>query len=131
MSLIGADFQRVRIGIGHPGRKELVSGYVLHDFAKADQQWTEDLLEGMARHLDPLIAGDAPRIMNDVACFMNPQRSSVPKQSWEVSRQPGRKMEENRQAKEANPAPGKQNASKETGHDFRDVLGSLKDKFKK
>jgi PTH1 family peptidyl-tRNA hydrolase len=45
---LGGDFRRVRIGIGHPGRKELVSPYVLHDFARADADWLEPLLDGIA-----------------------------------------------------------------------------------
>ena len=41
---IGPDFTRVRLGIGHPGDKRLVSNYVLGDFAKADAEWVDDLL---------------------------------------------------------------------------------------
>jgi len=42
---IGPDYWRVRIGIGHPGHKDRVSGYVLHDFAKADADWLDDFEE--------------------------------------------------------------------------------------
>ena len=45
---IGNEYARVRIGIGHPGSKELVHGYVLHDFAKADAAWLEPLLDAVA-----------------------------------------------------------------------------------
>ena len=45
---IGNEYARVRIGIGHPGSKELVHGYVLHDFAKADAAWLEPLLDAIA-----------------------------------------------------------------------------------
>ena len=45
---IGDCYDRVRLGIGHPGRKELVAGYVLHDFAKADGDWLDDLLRGIS-----------------------------------------------------------------------------------
>ena len=38
---VGNEYARVRIGVGHPGAKELVHGYVLHDFSKADQAWLE------------------------------------------------------------------------------------------
>ena len=44
---IGENYRRVRLGIGHPGRKDLVSPYVLHDFAKSDQDWLDDLLRGI------------------------------------------------------------------------------------
>ena len=36
---IGPDYQRVRMGIGHPGHKDRVANYVLSDFAKSDQNW--------------------------------------------------------------------------------------------
>ncbi len=44
---IGADFERLRVGIGHPGEKSQVSNYVLHDFAKADQDWIARLQENL------------------------------------------------------------------------------------
>src|SRR3982075_3473357 len=49
-SHIGNDYRRVRIGIGHPGIKELVHGYVLSDFARSDRPWVEALCEAMADH---------------------------------------------------------------------------------
>jgi PTH1 family peptidyl-tRNA hydrolase len=47
---IGNDYRRVRLGIGHPGVKELVHGHVLSDFAKADRPWVEALCEAVADH---------------------------------------------------------------------------------
>jgi PTH1 family peptidyl-tRNA hydrolase len=44
----GPDFRRARLGTGHPGDKELVHGYVLADFHKAEQPWVEDLLRACA-----------------------------------------------------------------------------------
>jgi PTH1 family peptidyl-tRNA hydrolase len=52
---IGDGFRRLRIGVGHPGEKERVPGYVLHDFAKADAAWIEPLIEAIAEYL-PLLA---------------------------------------------------------------------------
>lgn len=46
------DFWRVRIGIGHPGDKARVSGYVLSDFAQADQVWLENILQKMPKALE-------------------------------------------------------------------------------
>ncbi len=43
------DFWRVRMGIGHPGDKNKVSGYVLSDFAKSDAEWLDVMLEGVVR----------------------------------------------------------------------------------
>src|SRR4029077_6036699 len=45
---IGNDYRRVRLGIGHPGVKELVHGHVLSDFAKSDRPWVEALCEAIA-----------------------------------------------------------------------------------
>jgi len=64
---IGNEYARVRIGIGHPGSKDLVHGYVLHDFAKADAAWLEPLLEAMAGAASRLAAGDGARFLTDVA----------------------------------------------------------------
>lgn len=64
---IGAEFHRVRIGIGHPGDKRLVSNYVLHDFAKADWDWIDPLLDAIADGAPKLADGDAPGFMTYVA----------------------------------------------------------------
>jgi peptidyl-tRNA hydrolase, PTH1 family len=45
---IGNEYRRVRLGIGHPGVKELVHGYVLSDFAKDERSWVESLREAIA-----------------------------------------------------------------------------------
>ena len=47
---IGDGFRRLRIGVGHPGVKEAVPHYVLHDFAKADRAWLEPLIDAIADH---------------------------------------------------------------------------------
>lgn len=64
---IGTDFTRVRIGIGHPGEKHLVSPYVLGDFAKADVEWINPLLRAIAECAPTLASGDGSRFMNAVA----------------------------------------------------------------
>ncbi|WP_350335063.1 aminoacyl-tRNA hydrolase [Coralliovum pocilloporae] len=63
----GKDYHRVRIGIGHPGSRERVHGYVLGDFAKADQEWLDPLLDEISRNADYLARGDAPGFMTRVA----------------------------------------------------------------
>ena len=45
---IGNDYRRVRLGIGHPGVKELVHSYVLADFAKDERPWVVSLCEAIA-----------------------------------------------------------------------------------
>ena len=64
---IGADYQRVRLGIGHPGHKDAVASYVLHDFAKADQVWLAELLSGIADGAGKLAQADTAGFMNAVA----------------------------------------------------------------
>lgn len=64
---IGNDYARVRIGVGHPGSKDLVSHYVLHDFAKADHEWLEPMLDAIVEAAGRLAAGDEARFLTDVA----------------------------------------------------------------
>jgi peptidyl-tRNA hydrolase, PTH1 family len=73
---VGEAYQRVRMGVGHPGRKEAVAGYVLHDFAKADEDWLDDMLRGISEGAAALAGGDAARFQNAVALRLNPPRSS-------------------------------------------------------
>lgn len=55
---IGESYRRLRIGIGHPGHKDRVSGYVLSDFAKAETEMLEDVLRGIADGAEALARGD-------------------------------------------------------------------------
>lgn len=64
---IGEDFRRIRLGIGHPGHKDRVTGYVLGNFAKAEIDPLTDLLGALAAEAPWLAAGDDTRFMNDVA----------------------------------------------------------------
>lgn len=66
-SQIGSGYVRVRIGVGHPGRKDLVANYVLHDFAKSDEVWLEPLIDTLAASADKIVAGDYSDVMNDAA----------------------------------------------------------------
>jgi len=64
---VGADFRRVRIGIGHPGHKDRVTPHVLGNFAKAEEPDLTAMLADIA-DLSPLLAaGDDVRFMNDLA----------------------------------------------------------------
>ena len=74
---ITPDYQRVRMGVGHPGHKNAVPGYVLKDFAKADQDWLDDMLRGISDGAGHLADGDAGRFQNAVALRLNPPRSST------------------------------------------------------
>jgi PTH1 family peptidyl-tRNA hydrolase len=72
---IGEGYGRVRLGIGHPGHKDRVAGYVLHDFAKADAGWLDNLLRGISEGAEALAAGDGAGFQNKVALRMAPPRS--------------------------------------------------------
>lgn len=74
---IGEAYARVRLGIGHPGHKDRVSAYVLHDFARADEDWLDDLLRGISDGAPHLATGDSGRFMNAVALRTAPPRSST------------------------------------------------------
>jgi PTH1 family peptidyl-tRNA hydrolase len=50
-------YRRLRIGVGHPGRKEMVPSYVLKDFPKADYEWLEPMLDAFAEEAPLLVAG--------------------------------------------------------------------------
>lgn len=71
---VGNDYARIRIGIGHPGAKELVAGYVLHDFAKADALWLDPLLDAIAKAAPRLAKGDGDRFQNDISRALQPPK---------------------------------------------------------
>jgi len=52
------DYWRVRCGIGHPGDKNRVSGYVLNDFSKDEQIWLPDWIDDLGRYVDLLVEGN-------------------------------------------------------------------------
>lgn len=107
---LGDGYRRVRLGIGHPGRKELVAQYVLHDFAKADADWLDDVLRGISDGASELAAGAPDRFQNAVAQRTAPPRSS---KTAEKPKQP--------QAAPPVPAPTT---------DDRSALQKLMDKFR-
>ncbi|MDT1061293.1 aminoacyl-tRNA hydrolase [Paracoccus sp. CPCC 101403] len=76
---IGETYRRMRIGIGHPGHKDRVAGYVLSDFAKAEENGLDDLLRGISDGAEALAAGDDARVMNAVAARVSPARNSGPR----------------------------------------------------
>ncbi len=67
---IGNEYQRVRIGVGHPGVKDAVAHYVLHDFAKAEYEWLDPMLDAMAIAAPFLAKGDSARFLSQVALEM-------------------------------------------------------------
>ena len=64
---LGPEFRRVRIGIGHPGHKDRVTGYVLGNYAKAELDPLSDMLGAIGAEAPWLATGDDVRFMNDIA----------------------------------------------------------------
>jgi PTH1 family peptidyl-tRNA hydrolase len=69
-SHIGNDYRRVRLGIGHPGIKELVHSYVLSDFARDERAWVEALREAVADNAGLLATGRDSTFQNKVHLAM-------------------------------------------------------------
>lgn len=67
---IGNEYRRVRLGIGHPGVKELVHSHVLSDFAKSDRPWVETLCEAVADSAGLLVTGRDSTFQNKVHLAM-------------------------------------------------------------
>ncbi len=66
-SHIGENYRRIRLGIGHPGQKDLVSKYVLENFSKKEQQWLEKLLEKIAAEAAHLANEDSEKFINQIS----------------------------------------------------------------
>ena len=73
---IGEAYRRVRLGIGHPGHKDRVSGYVLADFAKSEQTWLEELMRGISDGAPDLAEDRTDKFLNAVSLRTAPPRSS-------------------------------------------------------
>jgi PTH1 family peptidyl-tRNA hydrolase len=76
---IGIDYRRCRLGIGHPGDKNLVLTWVLHDFAKTDQAWLEPLIAAIGEAA-PLLAGNNDAAFaSKVGLLLQPPKPKQPK----------------------------------------------------
>lgn len=94
---LGKNYRRVRIGIGHPGNKDFVQRHVLGDFAKADREWLEPLIDAIADAAPLLVGDDGSRFMNKV--------SLATRQADEEARPRAAKAQSHiRQARPAKPA---------------------------
>ncbi|MCB5199500.1 aminoacyl-tRNA hydrolase [Loktanella sp. TSTF-M6] len=104
---LSPEYDRVRLGIGHPGHKDRVAGYVLHDFAKADQDWLDDVLRGISDGIAELVAGHGDRFLNAIAQRVAPPRSST-----------------------TAPKPRPASSPQDTVEDTRSAMQKLMDRFK-
>ena len=81
---IGDSYARVRLGVGHPGHKDAVPGFVLRDFPKADQGWLDDVIRGVSDGAPHLASGDSGKFLNAVALRVAPPRSGTGKKAPEA-----------------------------------------------
>ena len=98
---IGNPYRRIRIGIGHPGVKELVHGHVLGDFAKADAEWLEPLLDAIAENADKLAKGDDSGFMNKLSLAL--QERLTP--TGDDDRPPAKAPKQQSHIRQARPQP--------------------------
>lgn len=82
---LGEAYGRARIGIGHPGNKNLVKSYVLKDFSKAEQQWVEPMVEAIGRNATYLADDDDARFQSGVAEDVRPALEKMAKDAEEKS----------------------------------------------
>lgn len=80
---IGRDYRRVRLGIGHPGHKDLVYPYVLKDFSKEEAKTVDKLIDAVAAELPKLISGDEGAFMSRIAHLMAPPKPKPPPRAVE------------------------------------------------
>jgi peptidyl-tRNA hydrolase, PTH1 family len=77
------DFKRVRLGIGHPGVKEMVMPHVLGDFAKSDKNWLVAMLDAVADNAEMLVRGEDAPFQSKVHLAVNPPPPKVAREKKE------------------------------------------------
>jgi PTH1 family peptidyl-tRNA hydrolase len=82
---IGNDYHRVRIGVGHPGARELVQPYVLSDFAKSERAWVEALCTIVADNAELIVRDESSTLQNKVHLAMDAKGFGEPKQPGETA----------------------------------------------
>ena len=82
---IGADFWRVRIGIGHPGDRDRMTGHVLSNFGAADRAWLDPTLDAIVDAFPLIMTGDASAFMSRVALLARPSEAGGAQASGETS----------------------------------------------
>ncbi len=73
---MGADFRRLRFGVGHPGDQDLVTDYVLNDFTASDREWLEPLIAAVADNFALLVMGRDQDFMSALAVAAPPPQPS-------------------------------------------------------
>jgi PTH1 family peptidyl-tRNA hydrolase len=78
---VGNEYRRVRVGIGHPGIKDLVHSYVLSDFAKSERDWVEALCTIVADNAVLVARGEDATFQNKVHLAMDAKGFAEPKET--------------------------------------------------
>ena len=112
-------YDRVRLGVGHPGHKDAVPGFVLRDFPKADAQWLDDILRGISDGAAHLANGAGDKFLNAIALRVNPGRSST------TAAKPAKTPKPQQSAPDTEP-----NSTSPAKQDSRSALQKLADKFR-
>ncbi|TGQ71401.1 MAG: aminoacyl-tRNA hydrolase [Mesorhizobium sp.] len=99
---VGNAYRRVRIGVGHPGVKEMVQHHVLGDFAKADREWLEPLLDAIADNAAMIVKGDDSGFMNKAALAVQGKADAEPEKP--AQKQAPKQQSHVRQARPPQPA---------------------------
>jgi len=76
-SHIGRNYVRVRLGIGHPGDRDRVSGHVLGNFSKAEMIWVTDVIDAVSDAIPALAIGDVSSFSNQVALHLKHSKSGA------------------------------------------------------
>jgi PTH1 family peptidyl-tRNA hydrolase len=76
---VGNDYRRVRIGVGHPGAKELVHAHVLSDFAKSERDWVDTMRDAIADNAGLLAKGQDASFQNKVHLALQAKGFDEPK----------------------------------------------------
>jgi PTH1 family peptidyl-tRNA hydrolase len=99
---VGNAYRRVRIGVGHPGVKEMVQHHVLGDFDKADREWLDPLLDAIADNAAMIVKGDESGFMNKAALAV--QGKAAPEPEKPARKQEPKQQSHVRQARPQQPA---------------------------
>ncbi len=99
---LGADFHRLRLGIGHPGHKDKVQGYVLKDFPKVDREWLDPLLDAVSEHAGLLASREFATFQNRVHLRINPS-AGAPAETGKPAKAPDKPAAADKPAEPSGP----------------------------
>ena len=72
---IDNNYNKIRVGIGHPGDKNKVTGHVLGDFYKEDKLWLEPLLRAVGKAAIKLVSGNGVLFLNEIGLLLKPNET--------------------------------------------------------